>query len=57
MHDGEGVLAIKWVGRSESYRDAAKAAKSYGHNDLSKFLLNRMRFWSLSAAYELKKIR
>jgi hypothetical protein len=57
LYEDKCVLATWWVGKSESYRDAAKLAKSSGHDDLSKFLRNRMRFWSLSAAYELKKIK
>jgi hypothetical protein len=57
MYGDKCVLASWWVGKSESYRDAAKLAKAHGHDALSKFLLNRMRFWSLSAAYELKKIK
>lgn len=57
MYMDKHLLANRWVGKSESYRDAARIAADYGHAELSKFMLNRMRFWSLSAASEIKKIK
>ena len=56
LYEDRNWLANKWIGKSESYRDAAKIAAAYGHNELKNFYLCRMRFWSLSAAEHIKEI-
>ena len=56
LYEDRNWLANKWIGKSESYRDAAKTAAAYGHQELEKSLRNRMRFWSKSAAEHIKEI-
>ncbi|NBS71817.1 hypothetical protein EBT31_23310 [bacterium] len=56
LYEDKNWLANKWVGKSESYRDAAKTAAAYGYPELEKSLRNRMRFWSKSAAEKIKEI-
>lgn len=57
LYTDKYLLANRWVSKSESYRDAARIAAAYGHNELKNFYLCRMRFWSLSAATHIKKIK
>jgi len=57
LYEDRNWLANKWVGKSESFRDAAKTAAAYGYPDLEKSLRNRMRFWGKSAAERIKEIK
>ena len=49
------ALANNWVGKAEAYRQASFIAQRYGQEELHSYLRERMRFWSLSVAEQLKK--
>ena len=48
------MLINRWIGKSESYRDAAKIAAVIDPKT-GEFFRHRMRYWSKSAAEQIKK--
>jgi len=57
MYDDRCYLINCWVSRSETYRDTAEWARSCGDEKNFRFYRKRMRYWSLSAAEEIRKIK
>lgn len=54
MYVTPGMTEMMWLGRAQSYRDAARVAQDYGNATLAKFYRDRMRFWSTSMTKALK---
>ena len=57
MYEDKCYLINCWVSRSETYRDTSEWAKLCGDEKMFRFYRQRMRYWSLSAADEIKKIK
>jgi hypothetical protein len=57
MYDDRCYLITCWVSRSETYRDTADWSKLLGDEKTYKFYRQRMRYWAVSAAEEIKKLK